>query len=146
MLRLTPEVDWYMEKLPNGPSSNADMCIAATMAKNVSRNDQAFFKDVECLTNAIVVLDNEAMDRDRPLVPFVPFKLMLMGAMDSDKLTDYFGDKKHAVFKLSTHTLVPVSDIEAKLEKDVQDKRKAIEKTMRRAVVVGSQKSEVVKP
>ena len=36
-----PKVDWYMEKLP---TTSSDLCVAASLAKTVTRAGQAFFK------------------------------------------------------------------------------------------------------
>ena len=112
-----PKVDWYMEKLP---TTSADLCVAASLSKTVTRADQAFFKAQTSTLEAAVVSSQGGSK----------LKIILVGEKDGPGV-GYLESRTHALFNIKVSCLVPVSDIEAKLEKEVKDKQNNIEKTMR---------------
>ena len=103
------------------------------MSKTVTRSDQAFFKWQQKIVKACVV----QMGGDSQHTSHHGIEIILIGEeAANDKVATMVEDKKHAIFSANVSCLVPVSDIDDKLQKEVKDKQTNIEKTMRTLVAV----------
>lgn len=102
--------------------NTADFCIPATAAKTVTRSDLAFFKSIQKELTVVAKHSIYGGDNDVDLV-------LLERLPQKDK--DVLQNLQHVLFKLSLSCLVPVSNWDDKLEKEVRDKQATMEKTMK---------------
>eukprot|EP00435_Cladocopium_sp_Y103_P056003 s125_g18.t1 len=114
---------------------NSDFCIPAWANRTVNRADQAYFDCVLRQENVVIfktgagLLDFETKylgQKDEKTGEFIHNNEVLKRILDN-KLP-------HVVLPVSIQCLTPVSDLQKKIEKDVSDQKKALEKQIRSSI------------
>lgn len=106
-----------------------DLCTPGWGTRSVSRADQAFFEASTWRVKVIMYMTGpDTLDFD---IRFLPG-----GTERSQQLTEKFeADKtKHLIIPLDIQTIVPVPDLIEKLDKDIEQQKKALEKQIRNAI------------
>ena len=106
-----------------------DLCTPGWGTRSVSRADLAFFEASTYKVKVIMYMTGEnTLDFD---VRYFP-----SGTKESERLTERFekDETKHLIFPLEIQTIVPVPDLMAKLDKDTEQQKKALEKQIRNAI------------
>eukprot|EP00435_Cladocopium_sp_Y103_P034910 s1306_g9.t1 len=119
LLPCVNKVDFFME--PVKDTLATDFCLPAWASKVVSRADQAWF-ETQNVAAKIVIFRTGNGDA---------FDIQHINKLNDAVLAELVGNRPHFVTEITVQCLAPVSDIEEKVEKDLQESRKALEKNLR---------------
>ena len=122
------QVDFYME--PVKEPLAGDMCLPGWAAKVVSRADQAWFESKLIKHNVVIYITSARREADSGPEP-LSFDIKHIEGKCKDEIEALVQDRPHVVVPVSIQCLSPVPDIAERLDKDVQETRKALEKSMR---------------
>lgn len=130
----TSQVNFYMEAITNCLST--EFCVPAWSTRTVSRADQAYFDNMTRSVKIVIFKTGTSnLDFDVALLGHP-----LSGVKDSytcnNEIMKKIQDQKtpHIVLEVAVQCLVPVSDLKEKLEKDIADQKKTLEKQLKSTI------------
>eukprot|EP00434_Breviolum_minutum_P006414 symbB.v1.2.005661.t1/scaffold327.1/size259883/14 len=115
---------------------SSELCLPAWSAKVVSRADQAWFETTH-ITKQIVIY-NEALEEDRRSDSYGNSPCVLgvtdLGGLETKRReakTTWLESVPHVVIEVKINCLTPVSNLKDRLQKDLEESKKQVEKNIR---------------
>ena len=128
------QVDWWMD--PCKDPITSDFCVPGWAAKAVTRVDQAYFEQASVPIDVVFYKTGDNQNALGSI--YLPDKVL--DQESHEKVCSFVSEKPHVRITLQINILRPVSDIDSKLEKDVQNQKAGVEKTVR-SMITNAQKA-----
>ncbi|CAJ1361181.1 unnamed protein product [Effrenium voratum] len=126
-LPFVSRVDFFMEAAALATSS---VMVPAWGARAVTRANQAFFKSVTRVFDVALVLTDAASSLTHDF-QLVAWPLDTGRDHANSCVKEQIGDKPHVIFQIRLQCLMPLPDIDDKLEKEWASQQASVEKTVK---------------
>lgn len=127
-------VDWWME--PGKDPLSSDFCVPGWAAKTVTRMDQAYFQQTTIKLG--VVFYKLGKYQTNLTAMYLPD--MMFDPEQHKQVSAMVEGQKHVRVSVDIQALIPVSDLDDKLEKEVTTQKDNVEKTVR-TMITNAQKA-----